>query len=104
MTAEKGGWSSYEDAQFYNTLTVNDGPSATRQKHLVYQNGRLRGLTAVEWERLQGFPDNWTEAAPERDRYAALGDAMNVDLATWLGRRLVTVDARVPLLHTALTA
>lgn len=63
----------------------------------------MRGLTPVEWERLQGFPDDWTKPAAYGSRYKQLGDAMNVDLATWLGRRLVAVDAAVPLLTTNTT-
>lgn len=103
--AVEGGWASYEDATFYNTLASSDsGPNAARQKHMVLQDGRLRGLTPVEWERLQGFPDGWTAAAPESHRYRALGDAMNVDMAAWLGHRLMAVDTAVPLLATALTA
>lgn len=74
------------------------------QKHLVeYPDGRMRGLTPIEWERLQGFPDDWTVTAPYSHRYKALGDAMNVDLATWLGRRLMATTTAVPMLNTPLT-
>jgi site-specific DNA-cytosine methylase len=97
-TAELGGYHAYEDATFFNTLASTDGPTPTRQKHLVLQNGRLRGLTPIEWERLQGFPDDWTAPAAYGARYKQLGDAMNVDLAYWLGRRILAVNATLPML------
>ena len=102
-TAELGGYHAYERATFYNTLASSDGPSPTMQKHLIEQDGRLRGLTPVEAERLQGFPDGWTAPAAFSARWKALGDAMNVDLAHWLGRRLIETTAAIPMLTTPLT-
>jgi DNA (cytosine-5)-methyltransferase 1 len=94
----KGGYETWVPAEFTNTLTGFDGGAATRQTHLILQNGRLRTLTHVEWERLQGFDDGWTAAIPKSHRYQVLGDAMNVNQAEWLGRRLVAVDAALPLI------
>jgi len=102
--AAEGAYHAYEVASFYNTLASSDGPTPTMQKHLVeYPDGRIRGLTPIEWERLQGFPDDWTSPAAYSARYKALGDAMNVDLAHWLGRRLMETTAAVPMLTTPLT-
>lgn len=62
---------------------------------------RVRYLTPVEWERLQGFPDNYTripyrgkpaDQCPDGHRYAALGNSMAVPVMRWLGERLQTVD------------
>ena len=39
-------------------------------------------------ERLQGFPEDWTEAAPDRQRWSLVGNAVTVDVAEWLGSRL----------------
>jgi DNA (cytosine-5)-methyltransferase 1 len=39
-------------------------------------------------ERLQGFPEDWTAAAPERTRWSLVGNAVSVPVAEWLGRRL----------------
>lgn len=39
-------------------------------------------------ERLQGFPENWTAAAPDRQRWSLVGNAVTVPVAAWLGRRL----------------
>jgi DNA (cytosine-5)-methyltransferase 1 len=55
----------------------------------------VRRLTPRECERLQGFPDDWTlipwcgKPAPDSRRYAALGDAVTVPVARWLGERLL---------------
>ena len=54
----------------------------------------VRRLTPVECERLQGFPDNWTrldDNTPDGHRYAALGNAVTVPVAEWIGRRLARV-------------
>jgi DNA (cytosine-5)-methyltransferase 1 len=51
----------------------------------------VRRLTPVECERLQGFPDGWTDVdSPTADtrRYPALGDAVTVPVAAWIGHRL----------------
>lgn len=53
----------------------------------------VRRLTPVECERLQGFPDQWTALdgkAPDSRRYAAMGDAVTVNVARWIGQRLAT--------------
>ena len=84
-----------------NTLTGFDGGLATRQTHLIAQAGRLRTLTLTEWERLQGFPDRWTEGISDSARYTALGNAMHVGMAHWLGTRLMKEHARVPQLTPA---
>jgi DNA (cytosine-5)-methyltransferase 1 len=40
-------------------------------------------------ERLQGFPEGWTESAPERSRWSLIGNAVTVPVAQWLGGRLL---------------
>jgi DNA (cytosine-5)-methyltransferase 1 len=48
----------------------------------------VRRLTPIECERLQGFPDHWTEpAGSDSARYKALGNAVTVNTVQWvLGR------------------
>jgi DNA (cytosine-5)-methyltransferase 1 len=50
----------------------------------------VRRLTPVECERLQAFPDGWTEpAGSDSARYKALGNAVTVNTVRWvLGRML----------------
>ena len=48
---------------------------------------RIRKLTPIECERLQGLPDNYTEGVATTNRYKCLGNAFNVDvIAHILGR------------------
>lgn len=103
-TAEDGHYATYKEDGFLNTLTNNDSRSNAMQTHIVLQGGRLRALTAVEWERAQGFPDNWTASIPEKQRLLALGDAMHVDLASWLGHGIAAVDLAVPLITNKMEA
>lgn len=49
---------------------------------------RVRRLTPLECERLQSFPDGWTEDGSDTARYKALGNAVNVNMFTWVFRRL----------------
>ena len=55
---------------------------------------RVRRLTPVECERLQGFPDGYTAIPGAKDspRYAALGNSMAVQVIRWLGQRIARVD------------
>lgn len=80
-----------------NTLTGFDSGNA-RQTHIVVQGGRARVLTPVEWERLQCFPDDWTAGVPTGHRHQALGDAMHVGMAEWLGRRFMHTHESVPFI------
>ena len=58
----------------------------------------VRRLTPLEYERLQGFPDGWTDipwrgqSAPDRLRYRALGNAMCVPVMRWIGERIARVN------------
>ena len=94
----KGGYETWVPAEFTNTLTGFDGGAATRQTHLLLQHGKVRTFSLTEWERLQGFPDGWTAGMKDSNRYSALGDAMLVPMAEWLGHRLARVDAALPLI------
>lgn len=59
----------------------------------------VRRLTPVECERLQGFPDHYTdipykgnEHPPDTPRYKALGNSMAVPVMRWLGERIQMVQ------------
>lgn len=45
----------------------------------------VRRLTPVECERLQGFPDNWTEGLADSHRYKQMGNAVTVNVANYVG-------------------
>ena len=50
---------------------------------------RIRRLTPVECERLQGFPDNWTAIASDNQRYKMCGNAVTVDVVEAVARNLI---------------
>jgi len=50
----------------------------------------VRRLTPTECERLQGFPDGWTDGQSDTQRYKQLGNAVAVPVAEWIGRRIVS--------------
>jgi DNA (cytosine-5)-methyltransferase 1 len=55
----------------------------------------VRRLTPLELERLQGFPDGWTEGQADTQRSKQLGNSVAVPVFEWVGRRLVAVDAQL---------
>lgn len=71
------------------------------RNYVSYPEGRVRRLTPLETERLQGFPDGWTNVDTfsgnidklDSARYHGCGNAVTVNVAEWLGRRIVEVMA-----------
>lgn len=62
--------------------------SVNRSSHVVEdpQTGRLRLLTPMEAERINGFEDNWTNSGmPQKFRYFCMGNALVVGLVTKMG-------------------
>jgi len=53
----------------------------------------VRRLTPLECERLQGFPDGWTDGQADSTRYRQLGNAVCVNVAEWLGKRVKSVGS-----------
>jgi DNA (cytosine-5)-methyltransferase 3A len=70
------------------TARENGGKSNTlttlTEHNLVVGASRIRKLTPVECERLQGLPDGYTEGVAKTHRYKALGNAFNVDVVAHL--------------------
>ena len=73
------------------TMLTSEG-TKNRSSHVVRdpQTNRLRILTPIECERLDGFPDNWTDTMPERMRYFCMGNALVVGLIEIMGRNIKT--------------
>ena len=64
---------------------------ATSQDQHLMQGMAVRRLTPTECERLQGFPDGWTDilpATPDGPRYKAIGNSMAVPVMRWIGSRI----------------
>ena len=56
------------------------------QRTLVQKGMRVRRLTPLECERLQGFPDNWTKGLSDTQRYKQIGNAVTVDVIEYIAR------------------
>jgi DNA (cytosine-5)-methyltransferase 1 len=57
---------------------------ATSNDQTLLNKGTVRRLTPVECERLQGFPDNWTEGQSDSARYKQMGNAVAVPVVEWV--------------------
>ena len=57
----------------------------------------VRRLTPTECERLQGFPDGWTDIDGMSDsaRYRMLGNAVAVPVAEWIGKRIIEYELQL---------
>jgi site-specific DNA-cytosine methylase len=83
------------------TLTRHNGAGSgeTQNAAFVQTETAVRRLTPVECERLQGFPDGWTDVSykgkpcGDGHRYKALGNSMAVNCMRWIGRRIELVEA-----------
>lgn len=81
MDGKGNGLGIGKDGDPMNTLTGGD-------RHAVaYEESAMTGvrrLTPVECERLQGFPDNWTEGQSDSARYKQMGNAVAVPVVEWI--------------------
>jgi DNA (cytosine-5)-methyltransferase 1 len=50
---------------------------------------KIRKLTPIECERLQGFPDGWTEGVSDTQRYKQMGNAVTVNVIEAIARKLI---------------
>ena len=75
----------YETDGLARTLRANSGGLGSKTG--VYNMGDLkfRKLTPTECERLQGFPDGFTEGVSDTQRYKMLGNAVTVNVAEYIG-------------------
>jgi DNA (cytosine-5)-methyltransferase 1 len=55
----------------------------------ISQQQRIRRLTPTECERLQGFPDGWTEGVSDTQRYKCLGNAVTVNVIQAIGEHIL---------------
>ena len=78
-----------------------EGRGNFRLTNCVDQGWRVRRLMPLECERLQGFPDNYTqiewngksaENCPDGHRYKAIGNSMPVPVMRWIGERIQKYD------------
>jgi DNA (cytosine-5)-methyltransferase 1 len=86
---------SQSGVRFNDTVGTLDANYGSRRHNGVMQHMAVRRLTPVECERLQGFPDGYTNIpwrgkpeAPDGPRYKSLGNSMAVPVMRWIGKRI----------------
>jgi len=76
----------------YNKKEHSDRcPTLTEPHHntiRVREGFKIRRLTPTECERLQGFPDGWTEGFSDTQRYKMMGNAVTTNIITAIGIKL----------------
>lgn len=79
------------------TMLTSEG-TLNRSSHVVSDpaTGKLRIITPIEAERMQGFPDGWTDSIPERMRYFTMGNALVVPMITRMGKVIDKIIAKEP--------
>jgi len=73
------------------TLNAFDNHTETRAT-VVIEDPTVRRLTPLECERLQGFPDNWTEGQSDCQRYKQMGNAVAVPVVEWVIQGIVELE------------
>ncbi len=80
------------------TLTAQGGGSLDDREAYVLEPEGVRRTSVIEWERCQGFPDNYTQIpwrgkpvseCPDGARYKAIGNSKAIAVVHWIGRRLL---------------
>ena len=84
------------DAQISKTIDASGSNPAMHQGGAaIVQTMAVRRLTPIECERLQGFPDGYSNIpwrgkteSPDGPRYKALGNSWAVPVVAWIGQRI----------------
>lgn len=69
------------------TATMYKGIDASGRTGVI-EGAKIRKLTPVECERLQGFPDKWTEGCSDTQRYKMCGNAVTVNVVEAVASKL----------------
>ena len=71
---------------------LQPSPQSHHAQIFLAEETMIRRLTPTECERLQGFPDGWTEGQADTHRYKQMGNAVAVPVVSWLVNRLMEVS------------
>ena len=71
---------------------LQPSPQSHHAQIFLAEETMIRRLTPMECERLQGFPDRWTEGQADTHRYKQMGNAVAVPVVSWLVNRLMEVS------------
>ncbi len=82
------------DGDVWTTLNKSGSNNGGGAGTILHTNKAIRRLTPLECERLQGFPDFYTNISGSSDsaRYSVLGNSMAVPVIRWLGERIKLIN------------
>ena len=87
----EGSMSPYDELNLpARTMLTSEG-TTNRSTHIIKdpKDGRLRILTPIECERINQFPDDWTNSGmPEKRRYFMMGNALVCGIIRKIGKEL----------------
>ena len=90
----EGSMSPYDDLALpARTMLTSEG-TTNRSTHIIMdpQKNKLRLLTPVECERINQFPDNWTNSGmPEKRRYFMMGNALVCGIIKKIGKEIESI-------------
>lgn len=91
LVASAFNWQSGGDGR----LGYGPVPTALQANQITacQQAIAVRRLTPTECERLQAFPDGWTDGLSDSARYRCLGNAVTTNVPEWLGRQIMVAEA-----------
>lgn len=78
------------------TEAIDTAGGGGREFHTEVQEG-VRRLTPIEYERLQAFPDGFTDCLSDTQRYKCVGNAVTTSVITAIGSRILEVMEGVDL-------
>ncbi|PTU83320.1 DNA (cytosine-5-)-methyltransferase [Staphylococcus pasteuri] len=88
----EGGMSETDSLDLPARTMLTSEASINRSTHFLKVNGIYRTLTPIEAERINGFPDNWTDTMPDRMRFFCMGNALVVPIITRLGNQIEQIE------------
>ena len=98
-----GTWRTHKDGQGFREVIGGDAPTIPARgredgsgQPVIGYSGKIRRLTPIECERLQGFPDNWTKFGTQGEisdsqRYKMCGNAVTVNVVEAVANRIKSV-------------
>jgi len=96
MVFEPFGFSAGQGAQARSLAITKDGTPPLKAMaggnsipSVMANQSTVRRLTPTECERLQGFPDGWTEGQADSHRYKQMGNAVAVPVVEWILARML---------------
>ena len=75
-----GGFGEKKNREFHDVSPTIRTPKGGGHIPMVKERAQIRRLTPTECERLQGFPDGWTEGVSDTQRYKVLGNAVTTNV------------------------